>query len=72
MIKSDKHQWNFPARFRTGVYSWKSSSLACRRLREAVSEIKKVARKNPVGGAEGTVRLMKKIWPALQHVASRP
>ncbi|MES9874573.1 MAG: hypothetical protein ABW146_15820, partial [Candidatus Sedimenticola sp. 6PFRAG7] len=44
--------------------------MACQRLREAVSEIKKVAKKDPVLGAEGAVRLMEKIWPALQHVDS--
>ncbi|MEW8693551.1 MAG: hypothetical protein AB2535_21165 [Candidatus Thiodiazotropha endolucinida] len=42
----------------------------CQRLREAVSEIKKVAKKDPVHGAEGAVRLMEKIWPALEHVDS--
>ncbi len=70
MSKSEKHKWTFPARFRTGVYSWKASRLACQRLREAVTEIKKVAKKNPVLGAEGAIRLMEKIWPALQHVDS--
>jgi hypothetical protein len=70
MSKSEKHKWAFPARFRTGAYSWKASRLACQRLREAVAEIKKVARKEPVLGAEGAVRLMEKLWPALQHVDS--
>jgi len=70
MTKPKKHKWTFPARFRSGVYSWKSSRLACQRLREAVSEIKKVAKKEPVFGAEGVVRLMEKIWPALAHVDS--
>lgn len=70
MSNPEKHKWTFPARFRTGVYSWKASSLACQRLREAVSEIKKVSRKDPVAGAEGAVRLLEKIWPALQHVDS--
>jgi len=62
------YQWTFPSRFRTGAYSWKGSRLASQRLREAVSEIKKVAKKDPVLGAEGAVRLMEKLWPALQHV----
>ncbi|MES9814578.1 MAG: hypothetical protein ABW161_14705 [Candidatus Thiodiazotropha sp.] len=44
--------------------------MACQRLREAVSEIKKVAKKEPLIGAEGAVRLMEKIWPALEHVDS--
>ena len=64
------HKWSFPARFRTGAYGWKGSRLACQRLREAVSEIKKVAKKDPLIGAEGAVRLMEKIWPALEHVDS--
>ena len=70
MAPSSKHKWTFPARFRRGAYRWNSSRLACQRLREAVSEIKKVARKDPALGAEGAVRLMEKIWPALQDVDS--
>jgi hypothetical protein len=65
-----KHKWTFLSRFRAGAYSWKASRLACQRLREAVSEIKKVAKKDPLIGAEGAVRLMEKIWPALEHVDS--
>ena len=64
------HKWAFPARFRAGSYSWKASRLACQRLREAVSEIKKATKKDPLIGAEGAVRLMEKIWPALEHVDS--
>ena len=70
MSKPDKHKWTFPARFRAGAYSWQASRLACQRLREAVSEINKVAKKDPVLGAEGAVRLMEKLWPALEHVDS--
>jgi hypothetical protein len=65
-----KHKWTFLSRFRAGAYSWKASRLACQRLREAVAEIKKVAKKDPIRGAEGAVRLMEKIWPALEHVDS--
>ena len=64
------YKWTFPARFRAGGYSWKASRLASKRLREAVSEIKKVAKKDPVFGAEGAVRLMEKLWPALEHIDS--
>jgi len=70
MRKTEKHKWTFPARFRTGAYSWKASRLACQHLREAVAEIKKVAKKDPVLGAEGAVRLIEKLWPALEHVDS--
>ncbi len=65
-----KYQWTFPARFRTGAYGWKASRLVCQRLREAVYEIKKVTKKDPVLGAEGSVRLMEKLWPALEYVDS--
>ncbi len=68
MANHKAYKWTFPARFRTGAYSWKASRLACQRLREAVSEIKKVAKKDPVLGAEGVVRLMEKLWPALEHI----
>ena len=53
MTGPTKHKWTFLARFRAGVYGWKSSRLACQRLREAVSEIKKVAKKEPDLAAEG-------------------
>jgi hypothetical protein len=68
MSKPDKHKWIFPTRFRTGAYSWQASRLACQRLREAVSEIKKVAKRDSVLGAEGAVRLIEKLWPALEHI----
>ena len=70
MADQKKHKWTFPARFRTGAYGWKASRLACQRLREAVSEIRKVARKDPAIGAEGAVRLLEKLWPALEYIDS--
>ncbi len=70
MTTQRAHKWIFVARFRAGAYGWKSSKLACQRLREAVSEIKKVAKKEPVVAADGGVRLMEKLWPALEHVDS--
>lgn len=70
VTKSTKHKWIFPSRFRAGALGWKCSRLACQRLREAVSEIKKVSRNDPVIGGEGSVRLIEKLWPALEHVDS--
>jgi len=70
MAAQNSYKWIFPARFRAGAYSWKSSKLACQRIREAVSEIKKVAKKEPDLAGEGTVRLIEKLWPALEHVDS--
>ena len=70
MVNPKTHKLIFPSRFRAGAYGWKSSKLACQRLREAISEIKKVAKKDPDLGAEGAVRLMERLWPALEHVDS--
>lgn len=64
----EKHRWEFTARIRARAFGWKSSTLAVRRLKEAVSEIKKVARRDPVHAGEGAVRLLEKIWPAFEHV----
>ncbi|CAB1055815.1 hypothetical protein D1BOALGB6SA_549 [Olavius sp. associated proteobacterium Delta 1] len=41
MRKTKSHKWIFTSRFRTNAYSWKASRLACKRIKEAVSEIKK-------------------------------
>ena len=70
MKKTNSPKWVFTSRFRTNAYGWKAPKLAYKRIKEAVSEIKKVTRKNPVLGAEGCIRFMEKLWPALQHVDS--
>ena len=62
------HKWTFTARFRKNAYGWKASGLACGRINEAVSEIRKIARKDPLPGALGAIKLIEKLWPALQHV----
>lgn len=64
------HSWVFKARFRSRAYGWKGSALACRRLKEAVSEIKKAARTGPVIAGDGVVTLFERFWPALEHVDS--
>ena len=68
MASPSSHKWTFPARFRAGAYGWKASKLACKRVREAVTEIQRVARRDPVTAGEGAVRLMEKLWPALEGV----
>jgi hypothetical protein len=65
-----KHKWTFRARFRSRALGWKASRLACQRLKEAVTEIKRVAKADPVTAADGAVTLMERIWPALEHVDS--
>ena len=61
------HKWQFRARFRRGAFGWKSQP-AIQRVKEAVSEIKGVARKDEVRAAEGAVLFLEKVSPALENV----
>ncbi len=63
------HKWAFKARFRRHAFGWRSQP-AVTRVREAVTEIKKVAKKEPVLAAEGAVVLLERLSPALEHVDS--
>lgn len=67
--KSTPHKWQFRARFRKNAFGWKSQP-AITRVKEAVSEIKKVARKDKTLAAEGAVLFLEKVSPALAHVDS--
>jgi hypothetical protein len=62
------HGWHFKAKLRARAYGWRGSALAVTRLREAVSEIKTVAKSDPVTAGEGAVSLMERIWPAFQDI----
>jgi hypothetical protein len=64
-----KHKWIFRARFRRHAFGWRSQP-AIKRIKEAVSEIKKAARQDPVLGAEGAVLFLEKISPAVEQVDS--
>ncbi len=64
------HKWNFAPRFRKNAFGWRGSRPAQARVKEAVSEIKKIARKDPVLAAEGAVLFLEKVSPALAHVDS--
>lgn len=66
---AEKHRWQFVARFRRGAFGWKSQP-AIKRVKEAVSEIKKVARRDPSLAAEGAVRFLERVSPALEQVDS--
>ncbi|MDY6989783.1 MAG: hypothetical protein SWQ30_17195 [Thermodesulfobacteriota bacterium] len=70
-IKSSgtKHTWTFRGRFRRHAFGWRSQR-AIKRIKEAVSEIRKAARKDPVLGAEGGVLFLEKISPAIEQVDS--
>ncbi len=53
-----EHTWAFESRLRARAFGWRSSHLACQRLKEAVTEIKKAARTDPVMAGEGVVSLI--------------
>ncbi len=69
MPKPAAHKWQFRARFHRNAFGWRSQP-AISRVKEAVSEIKKVARKDPVLAAEGAVLFLEKVSGALEHVDS--
>ncbi len=67
MVKADAHKWQFRARFRRGAFGWKSQP-AIKRIKETVSEIKKVARRDSLLAAEGAVLFLEKVAPAIEQV----
>ena len=60
--------WTFPARFRARAFGWKGTAPASQRMKEALTEIKAVQRKDPVLAADGAVRLIERIVPAIQDI----
>jgi len=62
------HKWAFKPGMRAGAYSWKSSAKAIDRLKSASSEIRAVARTDPITAAEGVIALAQRIWPAFEHI----
>ena len=69
MPQAPKHTWEFRARFRRHAFGWKSQP-GIQRVKEAVAEIKRVARKDKVLAAEGAVLFLERVSPALEHVDS--
>jgi hypothetical protein len=63
------HKWQFTSRFRRHAFGWRSDTPV-QRIKEAISEIKRVARKEPVLAAEGAITLLEKLSPALEQVDS--
>ncbi len=63
-----KHKWKFKSYFRKQAYGWKGTALASKRMREAVSEIKKVAKKEPALAGEGVIELFYRLYPALMQI----
>ena len=63
------YRWEFRARFRRHAFGWRSQP-AVQRVKQAVSEIKAVTRRDPVLGAEGAVLFLERVSPALENVDS--
>lgn len=63
------HKWQFAPRFRRNAFGWQSAT-PIKRLKEALTEIRQVARKEPVLAAEGAITLLEKLSPALEQVDS--
>lgn len=63
------YRWEFRARFRRRAFGWRSQP-AVQRVKQAVSEVKAVARRDPMLGAEGAVLFLERVSPALEQVDS--
>jgi len=55
------YKWTFRPRFKAKAFGWRSS-LPIKRIKEAVAEIRQVARKDKRLGAEGGVILLECEW----------
>jgi len=69
MAKAEAHKWVFKARFRRHAFGWKSQPPMTR-IKQAVAEIKKVAKKDPALAAEGAIAFLERVSPALEQVDS--
>ena len=63
------HKWQFAPRFRRHAFGWRSDTPMLR-IRQAIAEIKAIAKKEPVLAAEGVVSFLEKLSPALEQVDS--
>lgn len=63
------YKWQFAPRFRRNAFGWKSDT-PIQRIKEAVAEIKTIAKKEPVLAAEGAVLFLEKLAPSIEQVDS--
>jgi len=63
------YKWQFASRFKRNAFGWRSDA-PIQRIKEALAEIRLVARKEPVLAAEGAVKFLEKLSPALMDVDS--
>jgi hypothetical protein len=69
MPAAKAHKWMFQSRFRAGAFGWRSD-LPAKRIKEALTEIKKAARKDKLVAAEGAVIFLERVSGALEDVDS--
>jgi hypothetical protein len=67
MGSQEKHKWTFQSRFRRNAFGWRSQP-AMKRINEAVAEIRKEAKSDPLCAAEGAVLFLERVAPALERV----
>lgn len=63
------YKFQFAPRFRRAAFGWKSTT-PIQRIKEALTEIKAIAKKEPVLAAEGAVLFLEKLAPAIEQVDS--
>ncbi len=63
------YKWQFAPRFRRNTFGWKSDT-PIQRIKEAISEIKTVAKKEPILASDGAVLFIEKLAPAIEQVDS--
>ena len=68
MAKAARQSLAFKAGMRARSYGWRGSQKAIARLKDAVSEIKAIRKRDPVAAGEGVVSLAERIWPAFEQI----
>src|SRR5215208_2172852 len=63
------HKWEWKARFRAHAFGWKSQPPMTR-IKQAVAEIKKVSKKEPLVAADGAIAFIERLSPAIERVDS--
>ena len=68
-MKQTTHKWEFKARFRRHAFGWKSQP-AITRIKQAVAEIRKVAKQDLLEAADGAIAFLERLSPALENIDS--
>jgi hypothetical protein len=69
-MPSPKHKWEFAKYFRADAYGWKGTAIASKRIKEALAEIKKHHKNEPITACEGIVIFFEKLVPSIAQIDS--